>query len=153
MRTDTITIGGKPYPVKGLTVNQALLTDLESFDARAKNDNKALTDVRVRRLAYGLQNGQAYIPDQSSPKDPVTGEHKGQICAASMSTDNVMKWLDSDVFSDMVEFYAAERANTALASPAPALVVVKPVGQEAKDGPGEQAATESPTITSEISVA
>lgn len=115
MRTDTVSIGGKSYQVKGLSVSQSLQTDLEAYDARLAKDRKALSDIRLRRIAYSLQNGGAYIPDAASPIDPETGEHKGQMAASSMTVEAVMKWLDSDVFADMEEFYDVEKKTLALA--------------------------------------
>ncbi len=129
MRTDTIVIGGQNYSIKGLTVSQALNTDLENFEARQAKDRTAVTNLRMKRMALCLQNGKAFIPDPANPN--------GQICAASMNLDAVSKWLDSDVFDNMLEFYEAEKQVLALADPVPA------AKQESGKGVGE-AVGESP---------
>ena len=109
MRTDSIIIGGQKYPVKGLTVSQSLSTDLEVYDARQAQDKDKISALRLKRMALCLQNGNAFLPDPVNPQ--------GQIGAATMTAEKVIKWLDSDVFSDMVEFYNAESIIMKLADP------------------------------------
>ena len=139
MRTDTIVIGGKKYPVEGLSVSQSLTTDLEAFDARQSKDRKTLGEIRLRRMAMSLQQGDAFLPDAKNPN--------GEIGAKTMTTEAVMKWLDSrDVFSDMDEFYAAEAVVLSLAA------ALKP-DKGAEAAVGESLATESSTGTKETSVA
>jgi hypothetical protein len=141
VRTDTISIAGKDYPVKGMSVSQSLTTDLDAFDARQSKNRKALSDIRLRRMAMSLQAGGAFLTDPHNPK--------GEIGCASMSTEDVVKWLDSDVFSDMQEFYAAETIVLALADAPKA----KKPGEGDGTGVGELLATESSTGTKETSVA
>lgn len=130
MRSDVVVIGGKEYPIKGPKVSEALDADLDAFEARQAKNTKALREIRLRRFALGLQNGGAFLPD---PKNP-----KGEMSAASMPTEEVMAWVDSDVFADMDEFYKAEAKNRALADPVPAAKAPK----GATDAPGESPATE-----------
>lgn len=102
MRTGEITLGGKPYPVAGLSVRQSLDLDMKMA---AKGSDPV--DGRMRRVATALQNAGAFLPD---PKNP-----SGQFKTSDVSLDDVVNALDAgDFITDMGEWYAAELAVIAL---------------------------------------
>lgn len=133
MRTDTITIGGQPYPVKGLSAIQTMVEDIATTEANAnaKGDHKVRAHFRLRKLALVLQNGDAFLPD---PKNP-----NGQFAAKDKTTDEVAIVLDGDLFLHSAEFYDAEMAVmrlNGLMPDAPAKKSASPA-EGAKTGEGE----------------
>lgn len=96
MRTGTIIIGGKFYPVRGLSVRQSL-----NEDSKALANKDQFSESRMRRIAMALQNADAYLPD---PKNP-----NGQFRVADLSLEQVVEILNDDIFDSMEEWYDAEK--------------------------------------------
>jgi len=92
MRESQITLDGKTYPVRGLTVLQCLELD-------AQTGNVDISVIRVRRVANALRNGKAFLPDPDNPN--------GQIQSADISVAKVEEIL-SQLIVDMFEWYKVE---------------------------------------------
>lgn len=102
MRSDSIIIGGKPYPVVGLSVLQSIKEDILAAEANRGDDIDKRAEARIRRMAISLQNGGAFLPDPANPN--------GEIGASGLKVEAIVAMLGGfTMFSDSAEFYEAER--------------------------------------------
>lgn len=107
MRSDSITIGGKSYPVTGLSVIQSIKEDILAAEANRGDDIDKRAEARLRRMAISLQNSGAFLPDPANPN--------GEIEAKGLKVEKVVEMLGGfNLFSDSAEFYEAERKVMAL---------------------------------------
>ena len=130
MRTGTIIIGGKEYPVQSLTVLQSLKEDMVAADVNKSDDADVKAKTRMRRMAVTLQNAGAFLPDPANPN--------GEIKSSDLKTDRVIEILNSGIFLDMEEFYEAELVILKLMRPR---LAAQLAGKETPPGAGESPAT------------
>lgn len=134
MRTGEIQIGGKAYPVAGLSVSKNLLIDFDTADALKDNNNEQLIKLRFRRMAWCLQKAEAFLPD---PKNPA-----GELQSKDLSEEQIVAILD-EVMLGSWEWHEAQSEIARVNG------IIKPGGPEAAPlaagakEPGESPATGS----------
>lgn len=148
MRDGTITIGGKPYEVNGLSVSQNLEYDLQMEDLTAAKDHSNIVSLRLKRIATALRNGDGFLPD---PKNPA-----GSFKASDMSLESIAAFLNgkSGFAGNMREFYKAEGDVYKLQlSDEQLLKLEQEIEAAKKKNPGEGQAAGSEVGTSAASAA